>query len=1116
MTQHVADSDQRTRALDVSQSFIVRAPAGSGKTELLIQRYLNLLSRVDKPESILAMTFTRKAAGEMKNRIVDALILAQNPQLPSEPHEAFTYALAKKVLQRDEELNWNILHNPARLHVQTIDSFCAKLTRQTPLISGTGGLFSLEENASDLYLEAAQDLLDSVEDSSTVGDATRYLLAHLDNNKTTFLQRIMQMLNKRAQWQWMIEHFKEHDPRQNQQDILKEIIGDYLRRADKHWPTSAKETLLPLLTQAAKNLLTEKPDDSRCILATINKFPTAKAEHLPTWKAIAGFLLTKEYQWRKSVTKNDGFPSKSQDHKNEFMGLLDSLRDNETLRKALADIDILPPADFTHDEWDEMNTMLQFLPVMKTALREIFRRRGQMDFAELSLAAIQSLGKDDDPTELLLRLDYEIKHVLVDEYQDTSYKQLLLLKLLIAGWQPDDGRTLFLVGDPMQSIYRFRDAQVSLFSEAEKNGIGDIQLESLKLSTNFRSQKKVVDWVNDCFGALLPSVTDSEQLVFESTSYAPSSAYWPPESDQVEGVAYHPLRDNPDEEEAEEIFRLVADLRLRYKDKSVALLVRARNHLRDIVRRFNEAHIPFKAEGIDPLTSRPEILDLLALLRALLSPLDRVSWLSVLRATWCGLSLEDLHRLCFDDPDSPILEIISRPDKRANLSPDGQIRLNRILPALNDALKSRHASDFRDLLEGCWIALSGPACIQPSALQDTQVFFDKVSEIVDAEGIQGLHRFDEILNELYARPIMQESNPVHILTMHKAKGLEFDFVILPGLGRKAPPAEKHLVLWMPYGEKLLIAPIEKTGSKSSPIYRFLKAIDKDKSDFETRRLLYVSATRAKMQLHLFGHCKTNKSGEPSPHAGSLLAKLWGYVSQDWLDKLKAMSARQGKHAVTADEHITVRRIPSGFSPPPVELPIVLGLSTEISDVESKRPEYFWAGREARCLGSVLHRVFNDIAHQGPKRWPKERVDALQPRLESALMAEGLSQDTARDMASKGVLAVRKTLLDEKGRWILSHHQDHTAEYSMTANHENRFVTRIVDRTFIDESGTRWIIDYKSGEHQGRDLEGFLLKEKERYRGQLEGYAELFRLAEEDRPIKMALYYPLHQRLVEIP
>ena len=130
-------------------------------------------------------------------------------------------------------------------------------------------------------------------------------------------------------------------------------------------------------------------------------------------------------------------------------------------------------------EWKVLKSTLLLLPDMAETLRSVFSEQGKTDFTEISLTARKALGNEDDPTDLLLHLDYKIQHILVDEYQDISFKQYDLLMKLTAGWIPGDGRTMFIVGDPMQSIYRFRDAEVGLFLKTKNEGLGQIVFKFL-------------------------------------------------------------------------------------------------------------------------------------------------------------------------------------------------------------------------------------------------------------------------------------------------------------------------------------------------------------------------------------------------------------------------------------------------------------------------------------------------------------------------------------------------------------------------------------------------------------------------------------------------------------
>ena len=185
MNDSVPDGQQRLQALDPTRSFIVQAPAGSGKTELLIRRFLTLLARVDRPEAVVAITFTRKAAGEMRHRIIAALRSAAGPQ-PSASHEKHTWQIAREALERNNRMNWHLAAHPSRLRILTIDALCAMLVRQMPWISRIGGALRTIEDNTDLCDRAARLTVASLDAEGTPGEvsaALSTLLAHLDQQR---------------------------------------------------------------------------------------------------------------------------------------------------------------------------------------------------------------------------------------------------------------------------------------------------------------------------------------------------------------------------------------------------------------------------------------------------------------------------------------------------------------------------------------------------------------------------------------------------------------------------------------------------------------------------------------------------------------------------------------------------------------------------------------------------------------------------------------------------------------------------------------------------------------------------------------------------------------------
>ena len=1111
----IADHDQRKQALQPDRSFIVQAPAGSGKTELLIQRFLLLLSYVEYPEQILAMTFTRKAAGEMKFRIIAALENAHEPTTSS--HEEDTRALAKKALDQDEKQNWRLLENPDRLKIQTIDSFCASLTQQMPLISKLGGTAAIQENSFSFYQETAQRILQQMEHDTETGEAVRTVMRHLDNSKSSFIRRIVQLLQKRDQWFLpFFEQFQVGESfRPTLEKTLAGLVESYLLEIYTATPPHIAEALPALAKYCGDNLFQLDANHPLACLRGLNSLPLPTAEFRDHWVAIANLFLTKDGDLRKSINKNLGFPpgkvgSPEKEHINLFAELLESLIADDSYLAELKKIKSLPATKYKDEEWKVLEATLSLLPEISITLRQVFRERQKTDFTEISLAALEALGKEDDPTDLLLYLDLKYQHILVDEFQDTSFKQYELLKRLTAGWECDDGRSLFIVGDPMQSIYRFRDAEVGLFLKSQEQGIGQVQLQPLSLKTNFRSQSRVVSWVNNCFSKVFP---DRDEGDLGAISYSPSTAFLSEES--FPGTVLHPIpyqddKNSGDRQEAVEIVQLVQQLQEDQPDQSIAILVRARNHLAHIIPAFRQASITFKAEEIDPLTVRPDILDLLALMRALLSPMDRIAWLSILRAPWCGCSLEDLLKLCVHDESSPVWHLLQDDKRLAEMSADGQQRLLRVRQTLSLALEHLHKTNFRDLLEACWVQLGGPSCVDATTMEDAEVFFDEVSRILEEGELRDLENFHKVLQNLYASPGVGGS--VQIMTIHKAKGLEFDNVILPGLGKKSKADEKRLVFWMPHGEELLMAPIEEIGGANSGIYDFLARLNREKYTYETQRLLYVATTRTKKQLHLFGAMKEDAE---HPEPSSLLAKLWPYIGQEWMQEHSRISDNS---AIKSDEisnngQPSLRRLPNEFQNPQPAEDIPIDTAVELTEEDNDKPEFKWAGIGARCLGNVLHQVFRTIGESDSHAWSADNIQTQRPQLIAALRGQGLSVSLAEKMAPTAEKAVRNLLQDTKGRWIMQKHQEARSEFPLTAWIKGRFVQRIVDRTFIDDQGVRWIIDFKTSVHEGSNLRQFFAEEKIRYQKQLEQYEELFKIMGETRPIKKALYYPIHRNFV---
>ena len=1126
----IADQEARSRALDPSTSFIVQAPAGSGKTGLLTQRFLVLLAGVDAPEEIVAITFTRKAAGEMRQRILEALKRAKSDQPPEKEHEKHTWKLAQRALIRDKEQGWQLLDNPTRLRIQTIDSLCTSLARQMPILSQFGSVPAIAEDAEPLYLAAARNTIAELESGADWSDAIAHLIQHLDNRLDKLQGLIATMLARRDQW---LRHLAGRDrpwlERRNLEAAMARLVTEALSELAKHIPGACGPELIELAQFAADNL--EGTDSPILVCSDLQGLPGSQVMDRGQWEGLAIMLLTEKGTWRKNLTKNQGFPAPSStkdkeekarltEMKQRMAALLESLQGEDAFREQLALLRELPPHQYTNDEWETLQALVELLRIAAAHLELVFSEQGQVDFPALAQAAIRALGESEAPTDLALALDYRIRHLLMDEFQDTSFNQYELLTRLTAGWQPGDGHSLFVVGDPMQSIYRFREAEVGLFLAAREHGIGQVPLEFLRLAVNFRSQQGIVDWINQNFPHILPS---DDNVVSGAVSYAPSTAFHPQlqaDAVTVHQSLVHSSQKRDDNAEAREIVTIVQQAKIEHPDGTIAILVRGRNHLVQIVEQLQMAKLRFQAVEIERLAHRSVVQDLLALTRALSHIGDRIAWLAVLRAPFCGLTLEDLHTLAGDDYNRTIIDLLHQEQRMEQLSEDGHARIVRVLPVLNTALSEQARCSLRSSIEGSWIALGGPACVtNETDLEDAEVYLQLLEKLGNAGDVPDIQDLNKQIEKHFSMPDVEADGLLQLMTIHKSKGLEFDTVIMPGLGRSPKHDDEKLLHWLERGREsgnsdLLLAPISAHGEDQNLMTAYLQQLDKKKGRFEDSRLLYVAATRAKQRLYLFGHAGTQEQDGglelKDPPKDSLLARLWCVVENDF----KSLLAEQDIGTSLLEDvlepvvNAPVRpRLATDWSllAPPDSIQIS---DTTVEGVEGELIEFGWAGETARHVGTVVHRLLQHIGTVGVDHVKSGDLRRFVQIGRKMLARLGVPEGRIKVALEEIDAALQVALEDERSRWILSGlHEKADCELALSGKRGSSIDHMVIDRTFVDEHGTRWIIDYKTGAHTGGGVDEFLDREQERYRQQLERYAVIMSKMEE-RPIRLGLYFPL--------
>ncbi|MGE4658814.1 MAG: UvrD-helicase domain-containing protein, partial [Gammaproteobacteria bacterium] len=774
--------------------------------------------------------------------------------------------------------------------------------------------------------------------------------------------------------------------------------------------------------------------------------------------------------------------------------ILKSIKNDDELRELLHTVRQLPKAQYDKTQWEALAALREVLRHLVAELQIVFGERNTVDFVEVAMGARSALGQVDNPSELLLALDQRIQHVLIDEFQDTSYSQHYLLELLTAGWEPDDGRTLFLVGDPMQSIYRFRGADPALFLKVKHRAVGNVALESLELTQNFRSAPGIVDWVNRAFRDIFPAKDD---LTAGMGRFHSSLAVRKIRAGH--GVKVHPLRGSDPRHELDRVMEILGSELNKNEQCSVGILVQSRSHLFGLHEQLRSQGFNVHAVEIDAPNQTQIAQDLIGLTRALTHLGDRIAWLGILRAPWCGLSWQDLHALCVSKNKETIWQLMGDQGQLEKLSDDGQQRLAQTRRVLELAFGSRNDQSLARWVERTWVSLGGPACLD---FLDELNQSDRFFALLDGFSFNGDLNDPAELDSLCSEPWGQGEPPrqtgIEVMTIHRAKGLEFDTVILLGLGRKPRPPDAKALYWMErigIDERhgLLMAPLTGIPKTEDPLTEWVRQEERARDRAERARLLYVATTRARCRLHLIVQLKSDKE---TPPEGSLAAMVWSLLSP---------SFESENFDVTEDSAVEkmiqpkLRRLTKIYSPS-LHLVPVQSEKTEL------RPEFQWASQTAIHVGTVAHHWLQRIADQKLEGWTAGRVACLESRLYSELELMGVDAENLNSATKRVTQALLGVLKDPRGRWILGDHSEAASEFSITVLGPEGLEHLRLDRTFVDE-GTRWIIDFKTSQHEGGSTEDFVDSEVRRYRPQLVRYAKAVAMFDK-RPIRMALYFPI--------
>ena len=1061
LTQQPSDHQVRKKALGQG-SFIVQAPAGSGKTSLLVKRFLNRLLEVKSPKEVLALTFTNKAAAEMAQRLKEAL------EGKSKDNEI--KKIVEKISKHALKNKWDEGYIDT-LMVMTIDKLALRLIKQTPILSSSGVNFLTDEDPDDLYRETIRETITS--------NAENHLLfKYFDYDYHKLTEQLLALISKRDQWLPIVSGLLRSDDKN-----IEEIYGTYYTNELNIWveekikPNFTNEDLKELeiiVSYLADNKNIDRKDKLR---SSIN---------YEFWFYIRDLILTKSgKQIRKKIDTSSGFPATNVGKEikerllkliklknNKFNILIDFF--NVTYHKNIVDI------------YPLITPFCLLLIDMVTRLNEKFKERRIIDFTQIMGNAVEALRD----THLPLILDQNISHILVDEFQDTNESQLIFIELLTQNFAGNPDKSFFAVGDPMQSIYRFRKAEVEIFSRVQKSGISDLKLTSLFLKVNFRSNKNIIDWLNNSFSKAFPLIDDSDEGSVPYSSCESSNNNLEGGMELIALTCDTKSKTAQYEAEALYVLNLIKDTRKSNPDASIAVLTRSKAHLNELITLINkkDSSIPIDAIEMSKILSNQTFQDILCLTKALFDFSDRTNWIAALKSPWCGLSINDLVLLFEKDHKSLVWELINNIDNTSRLDKNSARRLRSFVEVIRENIQYRGRISHRYFVEGIWRQLNGEeSMVDSNDIQNIDLFLELLEEASEILSIDFIKLERLIENKFISKTSIQK-NSIKFLTIQKSKGLEFDHVIIPNLNKRTRNEESDLVLY----DKSTLS-IKNPGSDKN-LHSYHAYKERKRLDNEKIRLLYVAMTRAKNKCYLIGTVK--KEGDlVIPNSGTFMNILWPFFS----DKFTEIATPEDENSF--EKFIPkLRRLNDNF---------YSGDKRYKRSIDTEELTFCYPNMSTdiqRFTGNIVHKYLEIIV--------KKQLDIdkiLCNKLdytESLYLGKNFKKKDIKiglNLVKKSLEMLKKT---SDGRWILNRYLADNSEVSYLLESNNTTTQHIPDRSFI-ENDIQWIIDYKTPFSPIKNLAA----EAKKHLPQLRLYETIFK--ENKRVIQKAIYFAPQGKLIKL-
>ena len=818
--------DQRAASAERARDVTVTAGAGSGKTRTLVARYVGLLSEGYEPRRVVAITFTEKAAREMRTRVRQEL-----------------RKLALSAGNNDARRFWSEIEaqmDSAR--IGTIHSLCAEILRAHPAEAGLDPQFGVTEDSESVQLRAA-----AVEAALLWAVEQPEMQPLFRSCSVGYLERLISLL--------LVKRL-EVVPGALDPTAGAEIVAGRLRRFLEQEQVTAILADFSTMKQdgsLAADAGDKLADQIIALLGSIDEALQALAEGAPV-RCASALCRARKSQMALNVGKKT---STCKEALRELRDLYD-LQVQSWLGKE-------PP-----DEQAEA-LLLVVLPLLEAvynraldAYKSALRERQALDFDDLEAGALALLRQHS----VAARWQAEIGAVLVDEFQDTNGRQRELVQRL-CGDQP--GR-LFVVGDARQSIYRFRGADVTVFTGLQ-HAIRQRGGLTLDLDRTFRAHAQLLTATGSLLAAAMGDQPDPERPFF--VPYAPLQ----PQREAPRDGCLDPfvecvLGAGEDSESGRIAAARALAVRLRQMHQSgeidtwadVTLLFRASTGFPFYEAAFEEVGIPFVTVAGSGFYDRPEIRDLINLLRALSDPWDDQSLAGFLRSPGIGLSDPALYRLRYQAGGYQPLRKALESDL-SELSEADQHCAARALAILQEFEPLVDRLTVAELLRRLVARLDGLAILAASR---SRLWRNASKLLSDARrsGLVRVRAFLEYIDALHdvgareGEAISEAEGAVRLMTIHKSKGLEFPVVVLADAARspvRGDGAAYPLALHENNGTACWAAAPDRI--EASPLlFRYAKHLDGQQSDAESGRLLYVAMTRAKEKLLVSGHLTVKEDG----------------------------------------------------------------------------------------------------------------------------------------------------------------------------------------------------------------------------------------------------------------